>query len=214
MSWVDHVHHTGVSRCFWYLGWRKTSALPYLFLYIVQYCINHTHTHTHSTILGWCLGLPFQEILTRTSNLPWMMDQFSNGSIPNAWQVGKNYLVQAIPGPVSKHSKTFKNHIQETCAKYEPWNAKALNWHCPLYEKAYRIPSIHIPCHIPSRIPAHVQCLGTANSCRLLLWALRPVFRQCTAPAYRHHPGSHRISSARTSPGFLINLSAMRYPTT
>jgi hypothetical protein len=107
MSWVDHVHHTGVSRCFWYLGWRKTSALPYLFLYIVQYCIKHTHTH--STILGWCLGLPLQEILTRTSDLPWMMDQFSNGSIPNAWQVGKNYLVQAISGPVSK---TFKN-IQE-----------------------------------------------------------------------------------------------------
>ena len=213
MSWVDHVHHTGVSRCFWYLGWRKTSALPYLFLYIVQYCIKHTHTHTRpflddvwvshcrksshgqATFHGWWI------------NFPMVQSQMHDKLARTTWF--RRFQVQ-----FQKHSKTFKNHIQETCAKYEPWNAKALNWHCPLYEKAYRIPSIHIPCHIPSRIPAHVQCLGTANSCRLLLWALRPVLRQCTAPAYRHHPGSHRISSARTSPGFLINLSAMRYPTT
>lgn len=114
MSWVDHVHHTGVSRCFWYLGWRKTSALPYLFLYIVQYCIKHTHTLDHSWMM---FGSPIAGN-PHTDKRPSMDDgsifQWFNPKCMTSWQelLGSGDFRSSFKN-IQKHSRTTSKRLAQ-----------------------------------------------------------------------------------------------------
>ena len=169
---------------------RKASACSILYIHS-NYSIKHTLDHSwmmsgspicfrgQATCYGWW-WIDFPMFQTKTN------DEWARTT----------YFKASWVAAIETTSKLLH-------AEYKPWNGKALNWHrYLLYEKACQTIKHqtikNYPHPLPSQPASHVQCLGTANSHRLL-WAMLPVLRQCKAPAYKHHPGSPRISSARVS---------------